>query len=260
VTRDLRAAFELATTLAVRAGRVQLDRRDTLRVGAPKEHANDLVSDVDVASEQLIVGGIDAAFPGDALQAEEGHSRTGTTGWTWIIDPLDGTRNYISRTGPWSVCIALAEGEQTRVAVVHEPVTGETFGAVEGSGAVRNGEPITASAGPPLDQALVGVSFQPSPQTKERAARLVRELLPFVGDIRRLPAALNLAYQADGRLDGGIALDTKPWDIAAGVLIAREAGVALGGEGEHVSTALTVGATRPLWPALSSRVRAALSG
>jgi myo-inositol-1(or 4)-monophosphatase len=257
VTRDLRAAYELATTLAVRAGRLQLDRRDTLRVGAPKAHANDPVSDVDIASEQLIVGGIDAAWPGDALQAEEGHSRAGTTGWTWVIDPLDGTRNYISRTGPWSVCIALREGEQTRVAVVHEPVAGETFGAVDGSGAVRNGEPITASAGPPLDQALVGVSFQPSPQTKERAARVVRDLLPLVGDIRRLPAALNLAYQADGRLDGGFALDTKPWDIAAGVLIAREAGVVLDEEAE---SGLTVAATRPLWPALSARVRDALIG
>jgi myo-inositol-1(or 4)-monophosphatase len=260
VNRDLRAAYELATTLAVQAGRLQLDRRETLRVGAPKEHANDLVSDVDIASEQLIVGGIDATWPGDAVQAEEGHSRTGTSGWTWVIDPLDGTRNYISRTGPWSVCIALCEGDQTRVAVVHEPATGDTFGAVDGNGAVRNGKPISASTGPPLDEALVGVSFQPSPQTKERAARLVRELLPLVGDIRRLPAALNLAYQADGRLDGGFALDTKPWDIAAGVLIAREAGVVLGGEGDSVSPELTVGAARSLWPALSSRVRAALTG
>ena len=259
MNRDLHAAYELAAALAIRAGQLQLDRRDTLRVGAPKEHANDLVSDVDIASEKLIVEGIDAAWPDDAVQAEEEHGRAGTTGWTWVIDPLDGTRNYISRTGPWSVCIALCEGEQARVAVVHEPVAGETFGAVDGNGAVRNGHPIVASAGPPLDQALVGVSFQPSPQTKERAARLVRELLPLVGDIRRLPAALNLAYQADGRLDGGFALDTKPWDIAAGVLIAHEGGVVLGGEGEHVSTRLTVGATRPLWPALSSRIRGALT-
>jgi myo-inositol-1(or 4)-monophosphatase len=258
--RDLAAACELAVTLAERAGRLQVERRDSLRVRAPKDHANDVVSDVDVASERLIVNEIGTRWPDDAIQAEEGHGRAGTSGWTWIIDPLDGTRNYISRTGPWSVCIALCQGDVPRAAVVHDPATGETFSAVAGAGASRNGTPIAASAGPPLDQALVGASFQPSPETKARAGRLLRELLPAVGDIRRVPAALNLAYQADGRLDGGFALDTKPWDIAAGVLIAREAGVVLGGAADGAPlTRLLVGATSPLWPEVSSRVRAALS-
>ena len=256
--RDLRAARDLAVGMAVEAGRLQLDRRDTLRVGAPKAHANDLVSDVDIASETLIVDQILAAWPDDALQAEEGHGRTGASGWTWIIDPLDGTRNYISRSGPWSVCIALYQGDEARVAVVHDPAANETFSAVDGGGAFRNDEPITASSGPPLDEALVGASFQPSPETKLRAAQLLRELLPQVGDIRRVPAALNLAYQAAGRLDGGFALDTKLWDIAAGALIAREAGVVLGGHGPAFSTDLTIGAAPPLWPELSDRVRTAL--
>src|SRR3954447_12220027 len=97
--RDLHAARELAAGLAVRAGRLQVERRDTLVVGAPKAHANDVVSDVDIASERLIVDAIRADPPGDAVQAEEGHGRPGTSGRTWIIDPLDGTRNYISRTG-----------------------------------------------------------------------------------------------------------------------------------------------------------------
>jgi myo-inositol-1(or 4)-monophosphatase len=88
----------------------------------------------------------------------------------------------------------------------------------------------------------------------------MRVLLPLVGDIRRIPAALNLAYLAEGRLDGGVALNTKLWDIAAGALIAREAGVVLGGDGANFSTALTIGAAPPLWPELSARVRSALSG
>lgn len=255
--RDLLAARDLAAGLAVDAGRLQLDRRDTLRVGAPKAHANDVVSDVDIASERLIVDAIHAAWPADAMQAEEGHGRPGTSGWTWVIDPLDGTRNYISRTGPWSVCIALYEGERPRVAVVHDPAANETFSAVDGGGARLNGAPIAASSGPPLAEALVGVSFQPGPATKDRAGRVIRELLPWVGDIRRLPAALNLAYQAAGRLDGGLALDTKLWDIAAGALIAREAGVTLGGHGPDFTTELTIGAAPPLWPALSERIRAA---
>ena len=117
--RDLPKARDLAATLAEQAGRLQLERRDTLEVGAPKAHANDVVSDVDIASEQLIVEAITADRPDDAVQAEEGHGREGTSGWTWIVDPLDGTRNYISRTGPWSVCIALYQGDQPRMAVVH---------------------------------------------------------------------------------------------------------------------------------------------
>ena len=255
--RDLIAARELAAGLAVRAGRLQLDRRDTLKMGAPKAHANDVVSDVDIASERLIVDAITAAWPDDAVQAEEGHGRAGTSGWTWVVDPLDGTRNYISRTGPWSVCIALYQGDDARVAVVHDPAAAETFSAVDGGGAVLNGEPISASAGPPLHEALVGVSFQPNPRTKQRAGTVIRELLPLVGDIRRVPAALNLVYQAAGRLDGGLALDTNLWDIAAGALIAREAGVVLGGHGPDFSTELTIGAAPALWAALSERVRAA---
>ncbi|MFI1994501.1 inositol monophosphatase family protein [Actinoplanes sp. NPDC020271] len=254
--RDLRAARDLVAGLAEQAGRLQLDRRDTLTVGAPKAHVNDVVSDVDIASEQLIVDAIRAAWPEDAVQAEEGHGRDGTSGWTWIVDPLDGTRNYISRTGPWSVSIALRFEDRLRMAVVHEPVAGETFSAIDGGGAFLDGERLTEPAGAALEKALVGVSFQPNPATKERAAKVVRDLLPAVGDIRRLPAALNLVYQAAGRLDGGVALDTFLWDIAAGALIAREAGVVLGGQGADFSTELTIGAAPALWPDLSERVRA----
>jgi myo-inositol-1(or 4)-monophosphatase len=256
MNRDLHAARELAAGLAVRVGRLQLERRDTLRVGAPKAHANDVVSDVDIASERLIVDAIREAWPADAIQAEEGQGGDGTTGWTWVVDPLDGTRNYISRTGPWSVCIALYEAGVPRVAVVHEPVANETFSAIDGGGAALNGEPLTVPDGPPLAEALVGVSFQPNPATKARAARVIRELLPLSGDIRRLPAALNLVYLAAGRLDGGVALDTNLWDIAAGALIAREAGVILGGAGPDFTTELTIGAAPALWPVLSETVRA----
>jgi len=255
--RDLHAARDLATTLAVRAGRLQVERRDTLVVGAPKAHANDVVSDVDIASERLIVDAIAAAWPDDAVQAEEGHGRPGTSGRTWIVDPLDGTRNYISRTGPWSVCIALYDGDRPRIAVVHDPAANETFSAVDGGGALLDDRPITVDGGPPLAEALVGVSFQPGPGTKARAGRILREVLPVVGDIRRLPAALNLVYQAAGRRDGGLALDTKLWDIAAGALIAREAGVTLGGHGADYTTELTIGAAPALWPDLSKLIRAA---
>jgi myo-inositol-1(or 4)-monophosphatase len=254
---DLQAERDLAVTLAVQAGRLQIERRDTLRVGAPKAHANDVVSDVDIASERLIVDAINRAWPSDAIQAEEGNGHPGTSGRMWVIDPLDGTRNYISRTGPWSVCIALYQGDDPLVAVVHERVANETFSALNGGGAFLNNEPLTVSGGPPLAEALVGVSFQPNPRTKARAGRVIDALLPVCGDIRRLPAALNLVYQAAGRLDGGLCLDTNLWDIAAGALIAREAGVTLGGRSTDFTTDLTVGAAPSLWPALSELIRAA---
>lgn len=257
--RDVTAARDLAASLADQAGRLQIERRGSLRLGAPKAHANDLVSDVDIASERLIVDGIVAAWPDDALRAEEGNSRGGTSGWTWVIDPLDGTRNYVSGTGPWSVCIALYDGEQARMAVVHDPVARETFSAIGGGGAFLNEKPISASAGPPLDQALAGISFNPSPETKERVGRLLRLLVPVIGDFRRIPAGLNLAYLAAGRLDCGAVLGAKLWDIAAGALIAQEAGVLLGGEGPDYSPELTIGAAPPLWPEFSSRLRSALS-
>jgi myo-inositol-1(or 4)-monophosphatase len=141
-----------------------------------------------------------------------------------VIDPLDGTRNYLTGTGPWSVCIALQEGETTRVAVVHDPVAGETFTAVAGAGALLGREPLAVSATTRLEEALVGLSFNPSPQTKRWTGQLVAVLLPEIGDVRRVPAALDLAYVAAGRLDAGLMVDTQLWDVAAGLLIATEAG------------------------------------
>src|SRR3954466_9973665 len=157
--RDLAASRNLATELAVAAGQLQLARRDTVVVGRMKDHANDLVSDVDLASERLIVGGIAAAWPDDGILAEEGSSASAASGWRWVIDPLDGTRNYLTGAGPWSVCIALQEGESTRVAVVHDPVAGETFSAVTGDGARLGDAPVRPSGVTRVDEALVGLSF-----------------------------------------------------------------------------------------------------
>lgn len=225
--RDLQAARDRAVALAVAAGRLQVERRSTVVTGGTKAHANDLVSDVDLASERLIVDGLTARWPADGIIAEEGSSSPGTSGWRWVVDPLDGTRNYLTGTGPWSVCIALQEGETTRVAVVHDPVAGETFSSVAGAGALLGDEPLEVSATTRLDEALLGLSFNPSPATKRRMVELLAGLLPGIGDLRRIPAALDLAYVAAGRLDAGLMVDTQLWDVAAGLLIATEAGALL---------------------------------
>ena len=111
-------------------------------VQGTKAHANDLVSDVDHASETLIVDGLLAEWPADGVLAEEGRSAPARDGWRWVIDPLDGTRNYLSAAGPWSVCLALQFQDVTQVAVVHDPAAGETFSAVRGAGATLDGEPV----------------------------------------------------------------------------------------------------------------------
>ena len=140
-----------------------MERRGGVVAGGTKAHANDLVSEVDLASERLIVDALTAACPDDGVLAEEGTSFPGSTGWRWVIDPLDGTRNYLTGAGPWSVCIALQEGETTRVAAVHDPVVGETFSAVAGQGSVLGRDPLRVSPLTRIEQALVGLSFNPSP-------------------------------------------------------------------------------------------------
>jgi myo-inositol-1(or 4)-monophosphatase len=254
-TRDLGAARDRAVGLARAAGRLQVERRSTVVVHAAKAHANDPVSDVDHASEKLIVDGLRAAWPQDGVLAEEGSSATGESGWRWVIDPLDGTRNYLSAAGPWSVCLALQFEDVTHVAVVHDPTAGETFSAVRGGGATLGADPIRPAATARLGEALVGLSFNPAPEARRRMAGLLGRLLPAVGDIRRLPAALDLCYLAAGRLDGTICLDTKLWDIAAGLLIAEEAGAVLGGPGGGPpATELAIGAAPSVWSELSELV------
>ena len=253
---DLSAELATAEALARDAGRLQVRERATLTVHGWKAHANDLVSNVDLASERLIVDGLRGAFPADGLLAEEGSSGTGTSSRRWIIDPLDGTRNYVTAAGPWSVCIALEDSEGTGVAVVHDPAADETFTAVRGGGAALDGEPIRTSECTRLGEAILGLSFNPSSDAKRTMAGILATLLPAVGDIRRVPAALNLAYLAAGRFDAGLLVNTMLWDIAAGLLVAAEAGVVLSGPGGAPGPELTLAAAPPLWPAFSAGAEA----
>src|SRR6185437_16225472 len=216
---DLHAVVAEVVAIAERAGRLQVQRRPSLVVKGTKAHVNDLVSDVDLASEQLIGDALTALWPDDGILGEEGHDTAGTSGRRWVVDPLDGTRNYVTATGPWSVSIALYDGDRPVAAVVHDPAAGETFTAVAGAGAQLGGAPIEVS-GAALAEAVVGLSFNPSPATKDQVAGMIGRMLP----------ALDLAYLAAGRLDAAVLVDTKPWDVAAGLLIAVEAGARYGSE------------------------------
>jgi myo-inositol-1(or 4)-monophosphatase len=224
VTRDLSEVLTLVVSLATSVGRLQLDQRHQVTEIQTKAHANDLVSQVDFASEKLIVDAVIGAFPGDSILGEEGSDITGHNDWQWVVDPLDGTLNYLTGAGPWSVSIALQHQQQTVLAVVHDPAVGETFTAIAGQGAQLNNRPIHVSTDVPLAKSIIGFSFNPSLSTRQRLGPLLADLLPVIGDIRRVPSALGLSYLAAGRFDGSFILNTKPWDIAASEMIAREAG------------------------------------
>jgi myo-inositol-1(or 4)-monophosphatase len=228
VNRDLAGVVDRVVDIAERTGRLQLERRDSLVVRGTKAHLNDLVSDVDLASERLITDAITALWPDDGILGEEGHDTAGTSGWHWIVDPLDGTRNYVTATGPWSVSIALYDGDRPAVGVVHDPILRETYTAVAGTGARLGGKPIAVAGPDGLDEAILGLSFNPSREIKQQVADMLGRVLPAIGDLRRLPAALNLTYLAVGRTDAAVLVDAKVWDVAAGLLIAQEAGAHYG--------------------------------
>ena len=240
---DLSAALATAEALAHEAGRLQVRKRATLTVHGWKAHVNDPVSDVDLASERLIADGLHAAYPADGLLAEEGANIAGSTNRRWIVDPLDGTRNYVTGAG---------------LAVVHDPGPPETFTAMRGAGAALNGKPLRASDCARLDEAIVGLSFNPSSSAKRAMAQIVAALLPAIGDLRRIPAALNLAYLAAGRFDAGLLVHTKLWDIAAGLLVAAEAGVILSGPHGAPAPELTLAAAPALWAEFSAMAEVAV--
>ena len=221
-----RALLDVALA-AARAGGALLAARAGGAAGGivVKSSATDLVSDADRDAEALVLGMIRAARPGDGILAEEGGAAVSTSGVSWIVDPLDGTINYLWGVPQWCVSIAAADSRGGLVGVVHDPGRDETFTAVRGRGAHLGDRPLRAHPGRPLGQALVGTGF--SYRAAERALQAARltAVLPAVRDVRRLgSAALDLAWVAAGRLDGYYETGLNPWDRAAGELIAREAG------------------------------------
>ena len=190
-----------------------------------KSSRTDLVSDADRDAERLIADLIRRERPDDGLMGEEGAGIEGRSGRRWIVDPLDGTTNFLYGFPAWSVSIALEDGEGTTVGVVHDPSRGETFSAARGGGARLNGEPIEVGGCDRLDLALVATGFGYGAERRAAQAETLTRVLPRVRDIRRPgSAALDLSYVACGRVDAYYERDLKPWDWDAGRLLASEAG------------------------------------
>ena len=184
-----------------------------------------MVSDADRDAEAIVERLLGEERPEDGLLAEEGAHTRGTSGRRWVVDPLDGTTNYLYGLPAWGVSIALEDDEGSAVGVVHDPVGDATFTAARGLGARLSGEPIAVAESARLDSALIATGFGYDPERRRTQAEALVKVLPRVRDIRRAGAAsLDLCWVASGRLDGYYERGLQPWDWAAGRLIVTEAG------------------------------------
>ncbi len=193
-----------------------------------KSSMTDMVSDADRKAEEAISRLLRAERPDDGLLGEEGLSADGVSGRRWVVDPLDGTTNYLYRYRAWCVSVALEDGDGGLVGVVHDPLAGETFRAARGEGAFVNRSPMRVREDAPLERALIATGFGYDPEVRAGQAAVLQRVLPAVRDVRRAgAAALDLCHVAAGRLDGYYERGVQPWDWAAGALIVREAGGAV---------------------------------
>jgi myo-inositol-1(or 4)-monophosphatase len=221
---------DLAARLAVAAGDlVREGRKHGLTSVSTKSTDTDVVTEFDRASERLIVEGLRAERPHDALVGEEGTDAVGESGVRWLIDPIDGTTNFQYDLPGYGVSIAALADEQALAGAVYIPSSGELFTAVADEGARLNGMPIHCGTLASLQHALVATGFSYQIEQRRHQAARIAGLIPRVRDIRRFGAAApDLCYLAAGRLDVFFEQWLGPWDWAAGELIAREAGCRTG--------------------------------
>ncbi|MHB0957557.1 MAG: inositol monophosphatase family protein [Pirellulaceae bacterium] len=227
--------LEVCQRVARNCGQVLLDMRGGIR---PHQKApKDLVTEADFASQELARRLLLDAFPEHGFLGEESDQATGCASphqvpcaaeYCWIVDPLDGTLNYVRQLPNYSVSIALRHGQEILVGTVYDPVLDECYSAAAGRGAFLNGAPIHPSRCQSMEQALVAASLPVDiPRNSSEVVRFI-EVMHSAQAIRRLgSAALSLCYVATGRLDAYWATCVKLWDVAAGQLIVREAGGAL---------------------------------
>ena len=231
--------LEIASTVAQRAGAFAADRRSHgVSVAETKSSPIDIVTQVDRDTETFIRTALADYRPDDGFYGEEGDAAAGSSGLTWVVDPIDGTVNFLYDIPAWSVSIAVVEGGvdpaswTVLAGAVINPAAGELYTAAAGEGAWMGDRPLRVNDGVELDRALVATGFGYLRERKERQGRLVAEVLPRVRDVRRIgSAALDLSAVGQGRLDAFYETGLNPWDHAAGALVAAEAGARIGGLG-----------------------------
>lgn len=213
----------LAIELAHDAATHHTERR--LGTVDAKSTPTDPVTDVDRASELAIVAGLEALRPDDAIVGEEGTGRDGSSGFRWVIDPLDGTVNYVHGLPCHAVAIGVEWNGTPVVGVVYDTGSGELFTARRGGGARCNGAALQASETDQLPTALMGTGFPYAPDQRTHHARVITELIGRIADIRRSGScAIDMCWTAAGRLDAYYETGPMPWDVTAGLVIVAEAG------------------------------------
>lgn len=271
---DVGALRALALDVALEAGRFIVDERpDELSVGT-KSTATDVVTDMDQRAQDLIVGTLARLRPDDGfLGEEEGGSRRGRTGITWVVDPIDGTVNYLYGVPAYAVSVAAVTGDPSVdggwspvAGAVVNPVTGEAYSAALGQGATREDRDgsrttLRVSTVDTLAQALVATGFGYAAARRAWQAAVLADLLPDVRDIRRIgSAALDLCRVAEGSVDAYYERGLHPWDLAAGWLVVTEAGgTVTGPEGDAPCEDLVIATGNALRLPFVHRLEQALS-
>lgn len=218
---------ELATAvdIAERAGEILLSHFDVDRMHARAKGPRDVLTDADLASERYVVGRLKAEFPHDGVIGEEGSDVRAHSARRWYLDPLDGTMNYSRGIPMWCCSLALFDGEQLVLGVIHDPVRRETFHAARGAGAWCGDSPLHCTQVTRLDLAVVHLTIDFNDESRLEGIEDVQIVAPRVLRTRNMgSAALALAYTAAGRFDAMLHRFAHTWDYAAGALLVQEAG------------------------------------
>ena len=259
-----RELMELARSLAFGAREIILEGRASAHVAGTKSSDIDIVTQMDIAAETYIRAELAVRRPLDAIMGEEGSDTQGTSGLTWVIDPIDGTVNYLYGIPFFGVSVAVVEDGQDPASwrIVAGAVAdglGTMWSAAAGLGAFRNDEVLVRHSGPALSHTLLATGFQYTVDRRLAQGRIVAALLGQVRDIRRLGAAsIDLCHVAAGLVDAYYEHGLNPWDFAAGALIAREAGVKVAGlDGAAATPGLLIAAMPEAWQSLHDAIVAA---
>lgn len=241
--------LDLAVQIAKDAGALLVNRPEQLSIET-KSSDIDIVTQMDKASEKLILEAILAARPDDGIIGEEGADRPSKSGYTWVIDPIDGTVNYLYNMAGWSVSIAIKDQEGAVVGVVYSPTLNSMFTAIRGGGSFLNGKQIKCNDPIELNRALIATGFAYGQVLRQEQIKQFNDLILKIRDYRRNgSAAIDICNVAAGIVDGYYEMGLKEWDRAAAELIAKEAGAKVSVHGE-----LTIAAGPYLYGKLSGHL------
>jgi myo-inositol-1(or 4)-monophosphatase len=250
--------LELARAVAREAGDLVMSMRTRgADVAGTKSSPTDIVTEADRTSEELIRRRLLDTRPDDSFVGEEGNDIEGSSGVSWVVDPIDGTVNYLYGLPHYAVSVAARRGGEVVAGVVHAPALEVEYAATLGGGATCNGVPIRVRSSPPLEEALISTGFSYEIDIRTRQASAVAQMIPQVGNIRRQGScALDLCAVAAGQSDGYVEEGAHAWDHAAGGLIAAEAGATFEVWTTSAGRDLVVCAPAEGWAAFEALVRA----